>query len=533
MCDKCPASPTTRYGTDGIAVFQSLRLAMRRKALEITKRLGGVMPLPGNRFSVLPVDRTKPVIVRWRLDHWGCGSCSGRINETKPCFHLVAVLVHLGLMPTAVEDVTPNKIRNQAAFDLAKRNMAQELPKLIAKLCEQVRETRINPVGREAVTVQDLMFGIITYVASGCPMREVESMLKDTYEKGLTSKLYSYPLLSEFLEHPETSMEIQRLQLMLGIASSAFTASAGPDGTGFQRRNFFQYAEDRARWRAQRERKKAERAAVKRGQSPKPSEASPTELDKPRQRGHIQAIPLIAYETNIVLDVHVRAIDPTDDSEDDSESTATSKDEEDEMEGLRGEQPYFLALLERTRPFLPHLRRVRADKGFAKMLNYWWGQCWGIELSIPFKSNFQPGARKNKSGRARKAASRALVDWMMDEEAAHDEYHKRSQQEGVMNGCKVEVGGGVRTRTEQSQLNEVRLKWLVFSLKQTLYLMYGRDGWVPDFAAAAAQLGPDDLVPLEVLAAKYLQKNAEDIIQWEASHPTQRYTQAVLGEGAA
>jgi hypothetical protein len=532
MCDKCPSNPLGRYGQGRIPAFSQLRKPAVRRALEISNRPGGVVSPGGDRYHVLPANRHEPVVVRWRLSAWRCDSCSGKVTEARPCFHMIAVFLHLGLLVTLASESVLSKVRNQAAFDAAKRNMHVELPKLMRLVAAEVRETRLNPIGREAILTRDLVFGAMTYVESGDCLRETEGALVAAFQAGHINRPYSYSLLSEYLECPTTSMELQRLQLLIAIATAAFTRSGGPDGTGFQRRNYFQYAEDRARWRARKEQEKRLREQerlrtqdTKRG-APSKLLPSPKKVDLPRHRGYIQAIPLIAYETNIILDVHVRAVDPTESEDRDDDTDPINLED-----GLRGEAPYFLALFERVRPYLPYLKDARADKGFQKMLHHWWGYCWNISVHIEPKSNFKPGARSSMSGKVRKAATRAYDAWMEHRKASEDEYHKRSQQEGVMNGVKVEVGGGVRTRTPTSQLNEVRLKWMVYSLKQVLYLMHAHD-WKPDFAAASAILGPGDLVPLEELAAKFLQKSAADIIEWQSKNPLRSQRQVQLPMGA-
>lgn len=473
MCEKCAPDALTRYATEGIPEFDALSRARRNNIHQILDFPEGVTPRQNDRWEVRQPGRPFLRIVRWRAGNWTCDTCSGSFRATNPCLHMIVVFRHLGLMraPEVIVEVGKGP-RDQAAFDAGKRNMAQEFPALAAKLCATVRPSRFNPIGREAVPASDLMFGAIRYVESGKCLRETESLLKQDYEAGRISRPYSYTLLSEYLAHPSTTAELDRLLLTTFIATSHYAKTAGMDGTGFQRRNYYQYAEDRQRFR--RDGFKAD----------------------PKGRRYLTSVPAIVYETNIVPAVATY-----------SQSIPNSP-YGDDLEGLRGETPYFMALMERIRPFFPGLQRVRTDMGFFKRTHFLWGECWGIDVKIPFPSSFKPVRKRAGVGAGPEfvAAARAFDAWHADPTASWKEYHKRSQQEGMMNGVKVEFGGGLQTRTEESQVNEIRLKWLAFNLKQTIYLMH-KHSWAPDYQAAAERLGPADLKPLAEVAAHFKERS--------------------------
>lgn len=485
MCEKCPADPARHYAGCEIPAFSDLMLRARTNAFLLFNS-GSVAAVGGDRFEVRDADRVRVKLVRWRNGKWTCNSCSGSRTSGRPCSHMVAVFLHLGLMVADSSPASSGVERNPAAIDAGKRNMAEAFPKLAAQLCDTVRFTRFNQVGREPVAARDLMYGALRYVEMNRCLRETESQLKLDFAAGHLRKMFSYPLISQYLNHAGTAAEIDRLLLTVFIATSHFARSAGMDGTGFQRRNYYEYADDRARQRA-----KAEEAP--------PSKSRPLLPYERRRRGYVQAIPLIIYETNIVPAVMCRVRETT---EGGGQFDGSSRYDPDYLDGLGGEQPYFLALLERVRPYFPHLETVRADMGFFKLTHYQWGEHWGVRVSIPFKSNYNPHS-KNHSGSASRAAARAYNAWHADPTGSLAEYHKRSHDEGMMNGVKVEFGGGVQTRKNESQCNEVRLKWLAFSLKQVIYLMHKHEGWVPDFQAAAERLGLGDLAPLRDLALRY------------------------------
>lgn len=476
MCEKCPPDATTRYATGDIPEFDTLSRTRRNHIHAILAAPDGVTPLRGDRWEVRQPGNPRIRVVRWHQDgRWTCSTCSGNFRAWRPCLHMAAVFRHVGLMPAAEAEVAPNKgRRDQAAFDAGKRNMATEFPALAAKLCATVRQVRWNSIGREAVPASDLMFGALRYVASGLCLRETESELKKDYAAGLISRPYSYPLLSEYLNQPSTTAELDRLLLMTFIATRHWSATAGMDGTGFQRRNYYQYCQDRT--------------GKREGSKPNPA-----------GRRYLTTIPLIIYETNIVPAVaaytHVEAEARADDG----------------LDGLRGEQPWFMALVERVRPHFPGFERVRTDMGFFKRNHYLWGECWGIGVSTPFPAHFKPTKRNHQHGPEYRAADRAYDAWHTNREASLKEYHKRSHDEGMMNGIKVEFNGGLQTRTEPSQFNEVRLKWLAWNLKQTIYLMHHHN-WAPDYAAAAALVGRADLPPLAELAGHYKGKSALAIL---------------------
>jgi hypothetical protein len=382
---------------------------------------------------------------------------------------MLIVFRHLGLMEDdSAPEVKAGKIRDQAAFDAGKRNMAELFPKIAAQLCDTVRTTRSNPLGREAVTARDLAFGVLRYVQLGKCLRETESQLRLDHAAGYLQRPYSYALLSQYLNDPRTGPELDRLLLTTFITTSHFSNSCGPDGTGIQLRNYYEYGALRTQ--------------------------------EKRRRGFIMAVPLIIYETNIIPAVALYERQPW----------GTGPREDD---GLRGEAPYLLALLERVRPYFPSLEIVRHDLGFFKRMHYLWGECYGIRFVSGFKENFRttPAA----FGPEVRASARAYDAWHTNEDASWKEYHKRSQQEGVMNGLKVQFGGGVHARSELAKGNEIRLKWLAYNIHQIIYLMESRN-WTPDFQAAASRLGDQDLTPLEELAAKYLGRHADAVILKEA-----------------
>ena len=496
MCERCPSDALRVYSAPNYRPYKDILRKTAFKAAKILGNPSGVRALKRDRFELnLPPSQVGGGVVYWRLGKWNCTKCGGEPNQSRPCYHMVALFLHLGLLhaPDKAPSL-PDDPRDQSALDQSKRNMEGDFPRIARRLVETVPEWPTNPRGASRISVRDLLIGALAYAVSGQSLRETESRLKIWQQLGFVEEVPSYGLLSSFLASPQLRHQLDRLLLVSAMAVRDYTYSGGPDGTGFQRHNFYSYGEERRR----------------RNRAADDPEAK-VETSK-RTRRHILAIPLIMYETNVVPALVVRPVDPLDGS-----SADTFK-----QDGFpNGEAPYFLGLLERVRAFFPQLAQVRADRGYFAFRNYLWGELWGINVQIPPRANYVGSASGKGRYGAGKAAYKAITSYQNDVPAHLAAYHKRSQQEGVMNGVKVEMGGGVRLRGPDSQFNEIRLKYVAWNLKQVNYERYHRASapgltWEPDFLAQAHQADAKPLATPEELARKYQGSHAAQLMTEEA-----------------
>lgn len=508
MCEKCPADAKERYARE-YRPFKEWPTVTKRRASAIVGNPFGIRPLQNKRDHYEtngPGTKVGGQVVYWRLNNWHCEHCGGHPNALHPCLHIGAVLLHLGIVPDNVNRVElPEERRNQAALDQSKTHMETDFPRLAKQLVEAVLPDVLQNVrGRPRTEARTMMMGAIAYVESGRCLRETRSRLELWHQLGLIESIPGYGRLSKFLSSDACRFWSDRLMLVIAMTCKHFTFSGGPDGTGFQRRSFYAYAEKR---REQQREKRLRATQKKRDEASKAAgqpeaETKKVGKDAPRRRGYYLAVPLIMYETNMVPAVAVRLYPGFDESDEDRQKRLSNSDGFPDAEA-----PYFLGLLELVRPFFPAIKQVRGDLGYWKFVHWLWGEIFHIDVQIPEKADFDEKSYLTGAP-GKSAAMKAIAAYRRDIPAHLAAYHKRSHQEGCQNGIKVEMGPGVRLRSLLGQMNEVRLKYVCWNLKQLNYERYNRaiqpgQPWEPDFKGEAKIAAEADPPEVELMAKLY------------------------------
>ena len=124
-------------------------------------------------------------------------------------------------------------------------------------------------------------------------------------------------------------------------------------------------------------------------------------------------------------------------------------------EGRAHDSPVLPELVERTaRNF--DMREQSADKGYLSHDNLAAIEAVGAKPFIPFKSNSQ--------SKGSEAWERLYHLFSLNNETFRHHYHRRSNVEAVFSSMKRKFGGGVLSKTQTAQFNEVLLKCLCHNL---------------------------------------------------------------------
>lgn len=444
------------------------------------------------RFEVHVPGKKGMWAVYKRNGHWRCNPCQGgKTDEDRPCQHIVAVLVHLKLLPlpepahVALKGDGP---RNWSAINQARDAEPTMLPKLLAELVATVPDKPVKCFGRPPARLRDLLYASLVYVNEKRSMAYAAGMLKSPLYREHVWEPLSYGVLSPFLSDPGTKEILERLLAISAAPAKLHVKCGGPDGTGFQQFNFYNYAERRVEEK------------LRNGEKP-PGQKDPK---KGRRRHHISAIAFVMNEICVVPALVVKAKP--------AKLRAQGKSEKIKETEKPGESPWFLPLAERTRMVFPALAQVSADMGFLKTTHYLWGKTRGIDVQIPRRQG--TGVEGGHRGLARKAMMDKFREYELDPEGHKRKYYQREIQEAVMNAVKAVFGGGVRCRDHVAQENEVRLKWILHNLRVLIFERFNRDLKV-DFAAEAYAIDAQTWVTLEDLKLRYLQNNADHILWLE------------------
>jgi hypothetical protein len=584
-CDQCIQDALEFYTTAGLPTieFCSLSRTRQTRVNAILNAENGVKHKQSankgttHRFEVRdPEYPTRFVELYWRRGQWRCVPCGGH-DPNKPCLHLWATWLHLGIVtPAPTSPQFPAKIVDQAAYDLSRRRHDELEPRLVRDLLLTMSEPAVNEKGPDPVSEKDLMMGAFAYVWCKAGMRDAESKLGAWHDMGFVEQTYAYSYISEYMGREDTLQKVMRLILISAVTTAAFAFSGGSDGTGIQRLNWSPWGQDAATKhykQEQRRKMKAYNRAVKewcrevkrnqkfglpappepehpkikarrtadeiRGEYEKVMSAHAVEVERckkagvpppprprvaepPKARGYMTAIPWYFYETNMVGALVIRPRSPIEYEEGD--------DEGEDDDGLwNAENPYFLGMLDLLRPHFPQLKQVRADGGLYKFNHYLYGTCYGIDMQIPHSKSFKPGAGDGRSGKARKAAAEAFARYQADPMKHYKDYHKRSHQEGCQHGVKRTTGPGLRTHKQTQQLVECALKFLVWNIRQLNYHVHARSelAWYPDFAHAAVTVDGEAWRSVEERSQRFMGDNAADLILRESGYFDD------LAEGAA
>lgn len=439
------------------------------------------------RFEVYPPSRQRMYLVYHNNGHWRCSPCQGgKTEENRPCCHIAAVLLHIGVLTLPEPAAVPLKgdgPRNWTAINQARDAEPAMMPVLMAKLAATAPNRQVAALGRPPVPLRDLLFTSLLYVYTKRSMAQACGLLRCPGYREHVREPMSYGAISPFLSHPDTKEILERLLAISAAPAKMYVKSGGPDGTGFQQFNFYSYADNRIQEKLANGEKLDEKKD-----------------GKPRRRHHVTAIAFVMNEIIVAPAVVVKAKP--------AKLRAEGKSAKLRETEKPGENPWFIPLCERTHMVFPGLERVQADKGFVKATNYLWGKTRGIETHIPRKAGTGDGVHK---GLAEKAMREAYHSYELDPEGHQRKYHQRETQESAMNAVKTVLGGGVRCRHHVGQENEIRLKWILHNLRTLIYEQFHR-GLTIDFASEAYAIDAKPWVTLEDLKLRYLQPKAAHIL---------------------
>lgn len=257
-------------------------------------------------------------------------------------------------------------------------------------------------------------FCAILKVYWGFSARRTAGVLQNVVDRGLLSRVPSYPLFSCALNRPEATPILSRLLSHSAIPLACLEQGGvvAPDSTGIQTTSF-------GAWREEKQGEKRERHWLK-----------------------VHAI--VGTKTHVII----RAV-VSDHNSGDSPEFATL---------LRG------ALEDGFRPEV-----VVADKGYLSKENYKLASELGLEAYIPFRVN---SVNRNGHRGTPKAWRDAFYLFQMKREKFDENYHKRSNVEAVFSALKRKFGETIRSRTPVAQINEVLCKLIAYNLTVIVHEMF-------------------------------------------------------------
>jgi hypothetical protein len=450
---------------------------------------GTMRKMRDGRYEIQPPGKVRTYTVYQNNGHWRCDPCQGgKTEDSRPCCHIGAVLVHIGVLQLPMPADVPLKgdaPRNWTAINEARQMEPKLMPLLIAELVATIPERKVAFLGRPPIPLRDLAYAALVYVFEKRSMAYATGALECSLYRDHVREPMSYGALSPFLAHPDTKEMLERLLAISAAPAKSYVTAGGPDGTGFQQFNFYNYAEKRIQ-------EKLESGA----------KVDKKDKDrKPRRRHHITAVAFVMWEVAVVPAVVVKAKPAWLRAHNRSAKVAETE--------KPGENNWFMALAERTRMVFPGLARISADKGFVQTIHYLYGKTRGIDIQIERKAG--TGGEGTHKGLANKAMKDKFREYELDPEGHIKKVHQREIQESAMNAVETVFGGGVRCRDHVAQENEIRLKWILQNLRTLLFEKYNR-GLTIDFRSEAYAIDARPWVTLEDLKLKYMQRRADHIL---------------------
>lgn len=451
---------------------------------------GAIRKMRDGRYEVDPPGKVRTYTVYQNNGHWRCDPCQGgKTEEERPCCHIGAVLVTIGVLhlPEA-EEVARRGSRNWTAINESRRAEPMLMPQLISDLVSTVPERKVAMLGRPPIALRDLAYAALVYAYEKRSMAYACGALHSDIYRPFVREPLSYGALCPFLSHPDTKEMLERLLAISAAPAKLHVTCGGPDGTGFQQFNFYNYSEKRIQEKLENGNKIGKKDKDR----------------KLRRRHHITAIAFVMWEIPVVPALVVKAKPAWLRARNRSVKVAETE--------KPGENNWFMALAERTRMVFPSLRRISSDKGFFQAIHYLYGKMRGIDIQIERKAG--TGGEGTHKGLANKAMKDKFREYELDPQGHLNMVHQREIQESMIGAVKTVFYGGVRCRNHVAQENEIRLKWILQNLRTLIFEKYNR-GLTMDFKAEAYAIDAQSWVTLEDLKLKYMQRRADHILWTE------------------
>lgn len=425
-------------------------------ALRIYHAGDWIKQLDRRHYEVRGVRRQRPILVYFSQGLWKCKECTGRTSENL-CSHVLAVMLQAesDLLPEPGEvEYKGDGGRDFRAIKNAEAAMPALFPQYVSRLVEAVPEDAYAGAGRPRSQRRDLVFSALVWAASGISMEQARGLLRTAAYLRYCPEPASAAAICNFLQEPHTQGLLEELLLVSAAPMAPWEDTVLVDGTGLASTRFFSYSDAR--------------------------HGSP---ERPRKHRWVQAIPLMAKDSNVVPALAVT--DPH-----------------------ASETPYLIPLVERARAVF-NVKRVCADKAYVKKVHYLYGEQLGIDVQIPVKSNANPSA--STPGRANKAYRRKMHEFQVDPVGHRRKYLQRNGAESLMHAVKRHSGEQLRCRNEVAQCNEVRLKFIVHNVRQLILQRFVRRV-EPDFRAEAFRVRQREWRPMDSMLEQFSGKSAEQAV---------------------
>lgn len=127
---------------------------------------------------------------------------------------------------------------------------------------------------------------------------------------------------------------------------------------------------------------------------------------------------------------------------------------------------HFKPLVDRARALGFDFKEVCADKGYISGVNLLAALLAGMRPYIPFKTNAVAGADKSS------VWNRLLHEYRHNNEVWKPHYHQRSNVETTFSMIKLKFDERLRSKTKESQINEILLKALCHNICVLVQSMY-------------------------------------------------------------
>lgn len=273
--------------------------------------------------------------------------------------------------------------------------------------------------GPASMPLRDALYCAILKVYSGLSCRRAQGVHRNVAERGLLSKVPSFPISSQALNRPEATAILYQLLTLsaMPLAGLEDGGNVSPDSTGIQTTSF-------GGWREEKHGEK-------------------------RQKHWLKVHAMVGTKTHVIISAVVSDV-------------------------ASGDAPQFEPLLRSALAAGFHPAIVTADKGYLSRDNYTLADDLKLNAYIPFKVNSISAAGGSPAWH--KAyhlfqANRAEFDL---------HYHLRSNVESVFSALKRKFGEFIRSRTTTAQVNEVLCKLICYNLSVVIHEMF-ENGIAPNF----------------------------------------------------
>jgi transposase len=286
--------------------------------------------------------------------------------------------------------------RDWRAYDAAQTQEKDHFMELLGDLTS----TLPNPTytfGRPRLPLSDMAFSIVFKVYTGFSARRFECDLSQAHERGLISRMPSFPSVNNYLKDECLTPILKNFITMSALPLKSLEQDFAIDSSGFGTCRFIKWF-DRKYGR---------------------------EIEA---REWVKCHLMVGARTQIVTTVEIAGWETND-------------------------SPYFAPLVEATSQHF-ELGNVTADKGYLSRPNLQLVADKGGTPFIPFKSNTKVPTEDGSTW------TRMYHYFSLNREAWLEQYHQRSTIESTFATIKAKFGDAVRGKSNTAQVNEVLCKVL-------------------------------------------------------------------------